>query len=60
MEQESVDAIFKQKEVENLMLAAVLGIGTIREKARQELQRRQLINRQDDFEDSFTTNLSVV
>lgn len=46
--------------VENLLLMAVLGDGSLREKACQELQRRRVVDREDDFEDLFMTNLSVV
>ncbi len=62
MQQQSefTDGYFRRRNVENLLLMAVLGDETIREKARAELQRRRLVKNRDDFEDSFMTNLSVV
>ena len=59
-EQESVDTLFRHNSVENLLLAVVLGTEPIRQKARQELQYRRNVNINDDFEDSFMTNLSVI
>ena len=59
-QRESVEDILQWKNVKNLLLMAVLGDDSIRQKACQELQRRRIINQQDDFEDSFMTNLSVV
>jgi hypothetical protein len=54
------DGYFLGKNIENLLLMAVLGDESLRQKARAELQRRRLLNCRDDFEDSFMTNLSVV
>lgn len=54
------DGFFRCRNIENLLLMAVLGDASVREKARFELQRRRVIRGRDDFEDSFMTNLSVV
>lgn len=54
------DGFFRRRNVENLLLMAVLGDGSIREQARAELQRRRAITLPDAFEDAFMTNLSVV
>jgi hypothetical protein len=51
---------FRCRNIENLLLMAVLGDVSVREKARFELQRRRVIRGLDDFADSFMTNLSVV
>jgi len=59
-EQESVDTLFRHNSIENLLLAVVLGTESVRQKARQELQYRRNVNINDDFEDSFMTNLSVI
>ncbi|MHC4552203.1 MAG: hypothetical protein ACYSUT_05495 [Planctomycetota bacterium] len=57
---ESFENAFDNETVENLLLIAVLGKGQIRRGARQELERRRVIDRHCDFEDSYMTNLSVV
>ena len=57
---ELAEGFFRCKSVENLLLMAVLGDGSVREGARLELHRRRVVSRRDDFEDSFMTNLSVV
>ena len=57
---ELTESFFRCKSIENLLLMAVLGDGSMREKARRELQRRRIVSGRDDFEDSFMTNLSVV
>ena len=54
------EGFYRYKTVENLLLMAVLGSGTVGEQARRELQRRRVVSGKDDFEDSFMTNLSVV
>lgn len=54
------DSFFRCRNIENLMLMAVLGDSSVRQKARAELDRRRVIVCPDAFEDSFLTNLSVV
>ena len=54
------DGYFRRRNVENLLLMAVLGEESVRDRARTELQRRRVVSGGDDFEDSFMTNLSVV
>jgi hypothetical protein len=54
------DGFFRCQSIENLMLMAVLGAGSVRETARTELGRRRAIRLPDEFEDMFMTNLSVV
>ncbi len=57
---ELADDYFRCRNIENLLLMAVLGDVSVREKARSELQRRRAIHLPDEFEDMFMTNLSVV
>lgn len=54
------DGFLRRRNIENLLLMAVLGDGSVREQARAELQRRRAITLPDAFEDAFMTNLSVV
>lgn len=57
---ESMEYLFEAEPVENLLLIAVLGDGPLRLTARRELERRRVVERRQDFEDSYMTNLSVV
>ena len=57
---EQTKDILRHRNIESLLLMAVLGDNTLRQQARRELSRRRVINRGDNFEDGFMTNLSVV
>ena len=60
VQMETMEEMFGDESVENLLLIAVLGKGDIRSQARRELERRRVIETQLVFEDSYMTNLSVV
>jgi hypothetical protein len=57
---EQIEDVLGCKNIESLLLMAVLGDSAMRQHARRELSRRRVINSVEDFEDSFMTNLSVV
>ncbi len=57
---ELADGFFRRRNIEKLLLMAVLGEESIREQARHELHERRVVSSGYDFEDAFMTNLSVV
>lgn len=59
-QEELTDGFFRRRNVDNLLLMAVLGSGSVREKAQAELRCRKAVTCSDAFEDLFMTNLSVV
>lgn len=56
----NMEEMFGCESVENLLLIAVLGKGSVRSCARKELERRRVVEPKFAFEDSYMTNLSVV
>lgn len=57
---ELIKEVISCESVENLLFISVLGEGAIRVHAREELERRRVVDPQCAFEDSYMTNLSVV